>query len=96
MNQQTAAAELRDLADLVSRLPAPSRHDPEAFHENRSEVASAMLGLAARLDGANGRHGRTPTTPRRVKLSYPSELIVNGRRVIVQTRRAAFAVSRGS
>jgi hypothetical protein len=40
------AGRLLDLADAVRRLPPPGRHDPEAFHIAKSELAARLADLA--------------------------------------------------
>jgi nitrogen-specific signal transduction histidine kinase len=43
------ADRLRALADRVDRL-SPSRHDPERFFEERSEIARDLEDMASRAD----------------------------------------------
>lgn len=43
------AERLRDLAARVDRN-MPSRHDPEAFHAEKSEIAHALRNLARSLE----------------------------------------------
>lgn len=43
------AERLRELASRVDRN-LPSRHDPEAFHAEKSEISHALRKLARSLD----------------------------------------------
>jgi hypothetical protein len=49
----SVSAELERLAIAVQFL-APSRHDPEKFHIDKSEIVNSLRDLAAR----NGNGGR--------------------------------------
>lgn len=52
---KTIAAALDALAERIARIPPPSARRPDAFHEERSEVASQARAIA---DWA--RTGRKP------------------------------------
>jgi hypothetical protein len=43
------ADELVALAQAIARMKPPSNHNPHAFHEDRSELASQARSIAARL-----------------------------------------------
>jgi hypothetical protein len=49
----SVSAELERLALAVQFL-APSRHDPEKFHIDKSEIVNSLRDLAAR-NGSGGR-----------------------------------------
>jgi hypothetical protein len=72
--------------------PTPQRH-PERFHEERSEIAAEIvklarelaprrLAIAVKVDVTDERTGRLIT----------GQMVVNGRRIVIQKRRA-FAIS---
>ena len=92
MNSEDVAAELDVLASRVRRI-SPLAHNPNRFHEELSEIAKDIADLARRVsprdrprsgvavDVSDIRRGRILTTNQ----------TVNGRRIVVQKRRA-FAV----
>lgn len=43
---KTIAAALDALAERIARIPPPSSRRPDAFHEERSEVASLARAIA--------------------------------------------------
>lgn len=47
--QERPSERLRDLARKVRRL-VPDRHDPEAFHVSKDEVAKELARLALELE----------------------------------------------
>lgn len=53
MNQLDAADRLQTLAAWVGRL-RPDRHNPEQFHESKSEIEKELRRIARRLE----REGR--------------------------------------
>ena len=93
MTPEDAAAELDVLASRVRRMSPPLARHPERFHEERSDIAKDLAVLARRValrnrpasgvavDVSDIRRGRIITT----------DQTVNGRRIVVQRRRA-FAV----
>ena len=93
MNAEDVAASLDVLASRVRRLSPPLASNPNRFHEERSEIAKDIAELARRVsprdrprsgvavDVSDIRRGRIITTGQ----------TVNGRRIVVQKRRA-FAV----
>lgn len=85
------ATELDTLAQAIARMKPPSNHNPHAFHEDRSELASMARAIAQRcrtcqpivaadVPAPIGRQGVTHTT-----------LHIEGRTVRVLTRRAVHA-----
>ena len=92
VNPEDVAAELDVLASRVRGAP-PLPSNPERFHEERSDIAHDIAELARRVaprtrrataigfDISEGRRGRIVATVQ----------TINGRRVMVQKRRA-FAV----
>ncbi len=90
---EDVAAELDVLASRVRRLSPPLASNPNCFHEERSEIAKDIADLVRRVaprnrplsgvavDISDIRRGRILTTNQ----------TVNGRRIMVQKRRA-FAV----
>ncbi len=93
MTPEDVAAELDVLASRVRSMSPPLVRQPERFHEERSEIAHDLAELAREVSPRNRprsaiavdvsdiRRGRIMTTG----------LTVNGRRIVVQRRRA-FAV----
>ncbi len=93
MNPEDAAAELDVLASRVRCMSPPLASNPNRFHEERSDIAKDLADLARRVaprnrpasgvavDVSDNRRGRIITT----------DQTVNGRRIVVQRRRA-FAV----
>lgn len=49
MIDDSIALEIIDLAQAIARMKPPSNHNPHAFHEDRSELASRARSIAARL-----------------------------------------------
>lgn len=49
MNTRQLADEIDDLAARIARIRPMSNRNPDAFYEERSEVAHEMRGLAERL-----------------------------------------------
>jgi hypothetical protein len=90
---EDVASELDVLASRVRRMSPPLARQPERFHEERSDIAKAIAGLArlvcprgrpasgVAVDVSEIRRGRILTTNQ----------TVNGRRIVVQRRRP-FAV----
>lgn len=96
---EECAAELLQLASLVRCLPPPNYHRPEAFHEARSELARSIERVVGKLKGPETRteprakppnQGTSGVRPRHI-VSTNSRIVVGGRSIEVQTRRAAFA-----
>lgn len=46
---QAIATEIRRIRDLVRRN-TPRHHDPEAFHEQKSEITGALTRLLDRIE----------------------------------------------
>ena len=93
MTPEDVAAELNVLASRVRRMSPPLASNPNRFHEERSDIAKEIADFARRVSPRNRpasgvavdvsdiRRGRIVTTSQ----------TVNGRRIVVQRRRA-FAV----
>ena len=93
MTPEDVATELDVLASRVRWMSPPLARYPERFHEERSEIAHDIAGLARRVaprsrrahavevDISEGRRGRIVVATQ----------TINGKRVMVQRRRA-FAV----
>ena len=93
MTPEDVASELDVLASRVRRISPPLASNPNRFHEERSDIAKDLADLARRVwprgrppsgvtvDVSDIRRGRIITTGQ----------VVNGRRIVVQKRRA-FAV----
>lgn len=87
------AAELDALSDAIKRMRPPQNHKPEAFHEDRSELASRARSIAARL-----RSGPAPKPPLAERLARspmgirPGREVrhIEGRTILVLTRRSDF------
>jgi hypothetical protein len=96
LNDADAAQAVRLLAQRVRRL-VPLAGKPDAFHEDKSDIAQELLEIADRISppakpalrGKVEARGRMLGTGRPVGTSV---IVVSGRRVTVQRRRAAFAV----
>jgi hypothetical protein len=90
---EDVAAELDVLASRVRRMSPPLARNPHRFHEERSDIAHDLAELARRVtprsrrakavevDISEGRRGRIVVATQ----------TINGKRVMVQRRRA-FAV----
>jgi plasmid stabilization system protein ParE len=72
------AADILKLADAIARMRPPQNSNPEAFHEDRSELASQARLLAARARGGK------PIGPQRIS---SRNILVAGNAVLVLTRR---------
>jgi hypothetical protein len=88
------SAALLDIAERVSRLPAYNAHRPDAFYENRDELAAELRAIARAITAAPveaplpGPSSRRKLSPRVVLTS----LAVGRRTVMVVRRRPAFAL----
>jgi hypothetical protein len=97
MEDADVAAALRALANRARYLPAPSACKPECFHEQRDELAHDIQQLAERIKPSTveeRRHQRRAQSGRTVT-TQQGTFVVNGRRVTVLHRRAAFAIHHG-
>ncbi len=87
------ASALDGLSSRVRRMSPPLARHPERFHEERSDVAKAIAGLA-RLVCPRGRPASGVTVDvsdiRRGRIVSTVQTI-NGRRAVVQKRKA-FAI----
>jgi hypothetical protein len=93
MIDHAIAAELDALASAIARMKPPSNHNPHAFHEDRSELASRARSIAARLrSGPKPKPAiaETPAPIGRQAVSHATRHI-EGRTVLVLTRREAQA-----
>ena len=91
MNAAELARSLRAIASRVRRLSPPLSHYPERFHEERSEIAHDLAKMAEALAPAVVERRSRAADPHQVIVT--GVRIINGRRVMVQRRRASFAVS---
>lgn len=88
MIDHALAAELDALAGAIARMRPPQNHNPHAFHEDRSELASQARALALRA-----RTGEPPTVAADVpapigrQATFVESKLVNGRVLTVVTRR---------
>lgn len=85
------AAELDALAQAIARMRPPQNHKPDAFHEDRSELAARARPIAARL-----RSGPMPKAPAAETAAPIGKQTVRhsvrhiaGRTVLVLNRRAS-------
>jgi hypothetical protein len=84
------AAELVELARAIARMKPPSSRNPDAFHEDRSELASRARSIAARLKAgpvAKPPIGETPAPVGRQQTSAHQVQDLEGRSILVLTRR---------
>jgi len=86
------AEELIKLAQAIARMKPPSNHNPHAFHEDRSELASRARSIAARLKAGPAPKCDVTEDPRKPGGYRPVHETrhIEGRTVMVLTRRAAF------
>lgn len=93
-------AVAQDLCDLAGRLQRlrPDRHDPERFHEERSEIVERMYRIAEQLGHPyrKDQHDRR-ANPRAPATTSVGTTMVAGRAVRVERRgqkkrRAGFAI----
>jgi hypothetical protein len=90
---EAVAAELDVLASRVRRMSPPLASNPNRFHEERSEIAHDLADLARRIaprTKGDFSHKVEVSDSRRGRIIVATQTI-NGRRVMVQKRRA-FAV----
>ncbi len=90
---EDVAAALDVLASRVRRMSPPLARYPDRFHEERSDIAKDIANLARRVSPRNRpRSGVTVDVSeiRRGRIITTGQT-VNGRRIVVQKRRA-FAV----
>jgi hypothetical protein len=84
------AAELDALAQAIARMKPPSNHNPHAFHEDRSELASRARAIAKRARSgppAKAEAARMPAPIGRQSVSHATRHI-EGRTILVLTRSA--------
>jgi hypothetical protein len=86
------AAELDALAQAIARMRPPQNHKPDAFHEDRSELASRARSIAARLRSGPAAKAAAAETPAPIGRQTVSQDVrtVEGRNIQVMTWRAAF------
>jgi hypothetical protein len=89
------ATALKELADRVEWLPMASHRSPEEPFVARQELARDMRRIAAAA--LAGERPAQPAAParrraRRRKAASTHRIVVAGRIVLVQHRRAAFAL----
>jgi hypothetical protein len=90
---EAVAAELNVLASRVRRMSPPLARHPERFHEERSDIAHDLAELARRVAPRSRRATAVEvdiSERRRGRIVVVTQTI-NGKRVVVQRRRA-FAV----
>jgi hypothetical protein len=85
------AAELDALAEAIARMKPPSNHNPHAFHEDRSELASRARAIAKRARSgptakAEPEAAAAPIGRQTVRHSTRP---VEGRTVLVLNRRTS-------
>jgi hypothetical protein len=85
------AAELDALAEAISRMKPPSNHNPHAFHEDRSELASKARSIAKRARSAPVPKPAAAAPPAPVGRQAVSHTVrhIEGRTVLVLQRRQA-------
>lgn len=85
-----SAEELDQLAARIARIRPMSNTNPDAFYEERSEVASQIRAMATRLrcPVAAAEPARAPAPIGRQAVSH-SVRHIEGRTVVVLNRRAA-------
>jgi hypothetical protein len=88
------ATALRQFAERVERLPMASHRSPEEPFIARQELARDMRRTAdAAMAGQGAAKGPPPVRPRdRRRKGGTHRIVVAGRIVLVQHRRAAFAL----
>lgn len=97
MTPAETAKAILEHAQYVKRLSPPGRlgSEPTRFYEERDAIAQGLTDLAGKI--APGRQlavGAEKSIRIGPKTAPPPEqLIVNGRRVIVATKRSAFALT---
>lgn len=87
------ADELDALARAINNMRPPQNHRPEAFHEDRSELASKARSIAARLRSGPVAKPSIEIKPAPAPIGRQSTTHevrhVEGRTVMVLTRRQA-------
>lgn len=87
------AAELDALAQAIARMRPPQNHRPEAFHEDRSELAARARCLAGRCRTAQPSVAADVPAPVGRQVTRHETRHVEGRTVLVLTRRQASAAN---
>ena len=84
----TTADELEQLAVRIARIRPMSNANPHAFYEERSEVASELRAVAARLRGAPAKAVDTARSvaPIGGRIRKQETRHCNGRTLVVLTR----------
>jgi hypothetical protein len=83
------AAELDRLAGAIARMRPPQNHRPEAFHEDRSELAAQARRLAERCrTGQPSATADEPAPIGRQAVRRHQVQDLDGRSVLVLTRAA--------
>jgi hypothetical protein len=88
------AAELDALAVAIARMRPPQNHNPHAFHEDRSELASRARSIAQRVrtGPAPKPAAKQPEPPISGRVRSHETRHIDGRTVLVLTRGAAAGV----
>ena len=79
------AGRLNDLAGRIDRL-GPERRDPERFHVEKDAIAHALRKLAGELGARPGSSGKRG-------LFAAGDVVVAGRRIGAEVRRARSRIS---
>jgi hypothetical protein len=90
------ADELVALAQAIARMNPPSNHNPHAFHEDRSELASRARSIAVRLrsDPAPKPVTCEIAQSRKTGIANGHQVRhIDGRTVLVLTRRPELMAS---
>lgn len=90
------ADELVALAQAIARMKPPSNHNPHAFHEDRSELASRARSIAAQLRSGPAQKSANCEIAQSRKSGIASGHQVRhieGRSILVLTRRSALLAS---
>lgn len=85
------AAELDALAQAIARMKPPSNRNPHAFHEDRSELASQARRLAERCRTVRPTVAADVPAPVGRQSVAHAVRHIEGRTVLVLTRRAVHA-----
>ena len=98
MNPKAVAEQLDALASRVRRISPPLAGDPNRFHEERSDIAQAIVELARstapRRPRSQSQAIKVAVTESRLGRTVIGCQVINGRWEMVQ-KRQAFAISVG-
>jgi hypothetical protein len=90
---KTADAILEFAAQVRQLSPPPALNSPpDRFFERRSELVRGLVELAERIDPAS-RFRASAAVRERPAVRATEQRIINGKRIMVQVRRMAFALS---